>query len=150
MNTNVAIGAAPPPQRELRSPPPPQELQLPLQELQQQLPVGESDAPLPLPTPAVLKWTQQELTAIGHFLPMCGRGDPQNASDWKACGCGQCCEPSEMFDPRGVDTDSWVSALAAFGAKTAVFVLQHSCGFSQWPTKAAVPEANFVYNYSVA
>jgi len=42
-----------------------------------------------------------------------------------------------------------VSALAAYGAKTAVFVVQHGCGFAQWQTRAAIPEIGFVYNYSV-
>ena len=111
------------------------------------------NAPLPIPTPAVLNWTLQELTAIGHYLPLCGQGDPSNSSSWKAKGCGNCpgcaCLPASSFNPHAIDTDSWVSALASYGAKTAVYVVQHGCGFAQWQTRAAIPEANFTYEYSV-
>ena len=128
----VCVAAAPPP------PPPPE-------------PPGWSK--IPIPSPAQLAWSQHEITAIGHFLPLCGRGDMQNASSWTSRGCGPPfstdCMAAEEFNPQGVDTDGWVKAVAAMGAKVAVFVVRHGCGFDLWPTKAALPNG-FTYDYSIA
>eukprot|EP01045_Picozoa_sp_COSAG04_P013471 COSAG04_NODE_957_length_9173_cov_27.835133_2_plen_454_part_00 len=108
---------------------------------------------IPIPTPAQLAWSRHEITAIGHFLPLCGHGDMQNASSWASRGCGAPfaadCLPAADFDPKGVDTDGWVKAVAAMGAKVAVFVVRHGCGFDLWPTNASLP-SGFKYDYSIA
>jgi alpha-L-fucosidase len=108
---------------------------------------------IPLPTPAQLAWSRHEITAIGHFLPLCGHGDMQNNASWTSRGCGapfaaDCMAPKE-FNPKGIDTDGWVKAVASMGAKVAVFVVRHGCGFDLWPTKAKLP-SGFKYEYSIA
>lgn len=128
----VCVQAAPPP------PPPPK-------------PPGW--AAIPLPSAAQLAWSRHEITAIGHFLPLCGVGDMQNASSWHSAGCGapwhKNCLPAVEFDPKAVDTDGWVQAVKSMGAKVAVFVVRHGCGFDLWPTKAKLPNG-FAYDYSIA
>lgn len=78
-------------------------------------------AAIPLPSKAQLEWSRHEITAIGHYLPLCGRGDMQNASSWQSRGCSpmfsQHCLPAAEFNPKAVDTDGWVQAVAAMGAK---------------------------------
>ena len=59
------------------------------------------------------------------------------------------CLPSEEFNPHDVDTDGWVEAVAAMGAKVAVFVVCHGCGFDLFPTNASLPASGFTYNYSI-
>ena len=78
-------------------------------------------AAIPLPSRAQLAWSRHEVTAIGHYLPLCGHGDMQNASAWQSRGCSapfaQDCLPAKEFNPKAVDTDGWVQAVAAMGAK---------------------------------
>lgn len=40
-----------------------------------------------------------------------------------------------VFDPDGLDTDQWLEAAVAAGAKYAVLVAKHCSGFCLWPTK---------------
>ena len=58
------------------------------------------------------------------------------------------CLPAEEFDPHDVDTDGWVEAVAAMGAKIAVFVVRHGCGFDLFPTNASL-SSGIEYNYSI-
>lgn len=44
--------------------------------------------------------------------------------------------PVSEFDPKELDTDQWVGAAKALGAKYAVLVAKHCTGFSLWPTQA--------------
>ena len=110
-------------------------------------------AAIPLPSPAQLAWSRHEITAIGHFLPLCGAGDMQNASSWQSRGCSapfsQDCLPAAEFSPHAVDTDGWVQAVAAMGAKVAVLVVRHGCGFDLFPTVAKL-SSGFKYEYSIA
>jgi hypothetical protein len=41
---------------------------------------------IPLPSPAQLAWSRHEITAIGHFLPLCGHGDMQkpDGAGWES------------------------------------------------------------------
>ena len=44
--------------------------------------------------------------------------------------------PASEFDPKDLDTDQWLAAAKALGAKYAVLVAKHCTGFSLWPTQA--------------
>ncbi len=44
--------------------------------------------------------------------------------------------PPDVFNPTKLDTDQWLSAAKALGAKYAVLVAKHCTGFSLWPTSA--------------
>ena len=47
--------------------------------------------------------------------------------------------------PVEVDTDQWCKAIASFGGRYATIVAKHVCGFTIWPTKAALPHKNFSF-----
>lgn len=96
---------------------------------------------------------QDEIGAIGHF----------NMGTFQACGIGgQLLEGSQLVDPimplppastfapTDVDVDTWLTALTSFGAKRAVLVVSHGCGFNTFPTRTRFPEFSFEYNYTVA
>lgn len=86
----------------------------------------------PIPTKQQEEWSNCELGVIIHHcletynpdLPM---------SKWK-CSPDQL--PASIFTPKNEDTDQWLKAASAMGAKYAVFVANHVTGFSMWPTKA--------------
>ena len=87
-----------------------------------------------IPTDVQLRWADYEVGAIGHFLPISNQHG---------------CRDATAFDPHNLDTDSWVRAIAQFGAKYAVFVVRHTCGFCLWPTNATVAETGFAYEHSI-
>lgn len=87
-----------------------------------------------IPTDVQLRWADYEVGAIGHFLPISNQHG---------------CRDATAFDPHNLDTDAWVRAIAKFGAKYAVFVVRHACGFCLWPTNATVAETGFAYEHSI-
>lgn len=62
---------------------------------------------------------------------------------------GSCAKDPSVFNPTQLDTDQWAQAMADFGAKEAVLVAKHGCGFMLWPSRATMPDGTR-YNYSVA
>lgn len=97
------------------------------------------------PTKSQLTWMQDEVAAIGHF----------NMGTFEACGIGIegngiAVPPPSTFAPTNVDVEGWLQALKSFGAKHAVLVVSHGCGFNTFPSRTAFPEFDFVYNYTVA
>ena len=75
-------------------------------------------AALPLPTPAHLKWADMELGMFYHFdIPIFGGG---RAPDPK------------RYNPAKLDTDQWMEAAKAYGAKYVVLTAKHGAGFMQW------------------
>ncbi len=44
--------------------------------------------------------------------------------------------PLDLFNPSKLDTDEWIRAARAMGARYAILVAKHTSGFSLWPTKA--------------
>ena len=94
---------------------------------------------LPAPAPAIptaeqLRWQDMEIGALIHFNMATTGGCSKNAS---------------AFNPTKLDTDQWVEAFEAFGAREAVLVAKHGCGFVTWPSNATMPDGSR-YNYSVA
>ncbi len=43
---------------------------------------------------------------------------------------------ASTYNPTDLDTDQWLEAASKIGAKYAVLVAKHCCGFSLWPTEA--------------
>ncbi len=75
-------------------------------------------AALPLPTPAHLKWADMELGMFYHYdIPIFGGG---RAPDPK------------RYNPAKLDTDQWMEAAKAYGAKYVVLTAKHGAGFMQW------------------
>lgn len=71
--------------------------------------------------------------------------------------CGRCCRQAstrncsdpDAFAPTKLDTDQWVESFEAFGAREAVLVAKHACGFCTWPSNATLPDGSR-YPYSTA
>jgi alpha-L-fucosidase len=77
---------------------------------------------LATPTPQQAAWQDLELGLFIHFGMM-------------ICGKGGVPDPSE-YHPEKLDTDQWMEAAKAMGAKYAVFTAKHGTGFMQWPSDA--------------
>ncbi|MFT3946772.1 MAG: alpha-L-fucosidase [Agriterribacter sp.] len=82
-----------------------------------------------LPSPSHVEWANQEIGVIIHFDVVNFVPD----YDFRKWGTHP---PASVFNPSRVDTDQWIRAAKAAGAKYAVLVAKHCSGFSLWPTKA--------------
>jgi len=90
-------------------------------------------ANLPLPTPQQLEWQDAEISMFYHFdLPVFTPGGRGNGMNWKQCGH---LDPN-LFNPAKLDTDQWLEAAKALGAKHTVLVAKHCSGFALWQTDA--------------
>lgn len=84
---------------------------------------------LPTPSPSQLAWQEMELGMFFHldmftFKPgWFFRDDPDAGVP-----------PAELFNPVALDTDQWIEAAVALGAKYAVLTAKHCSGFCLWPT----------------
>lgn len=88
------------------------------------------DKKLVLPTMEQVQWADCEIGVIIHldlttFRP--GYNFRENFGNPM---------PASEFAPTCLDTDQWLAAAKALGAKYAVLVAKHCTGFSLWPTKA--------------
>ena len=92
----------------------------------------------PLPTKKQEEWANMELGVIIHHLMEVYHPDIP-PSEWKTSPERM---PAESFAPTDENTDQWLEAASAMGAKYAVLVTNHVTGFSLWPTKEN--------NYSIA
>ncbi|MGM9626241.1 MAG: alpha-L-fucosidase [Eubacteriales bacterium] len=85
----------------------------------------------PLPTQKQEEWANMELGVIIHHCMEVYHPDIP-PSEWKTSPERM---PAESFAPVDENTDQWLEAAAAMGAKYAVLVTNHVTGFSLWPTK---------------
>ncbi len=82
-------------------------------------------APLARPTPEQAAWQDLELGMFIHYdMPVFKPGWDHRQYDRRP-------EPG-IFNPRKLDTDQWMEAARALGAKYAVFVAKHGSGFMSW------------------
>lgn len=93
---------------------------------------GEAAA-LVKPTAEQAAWQDHELSMFFHFdLPVFTEGGGGNGNNWKSCGR---LDPN-LFHPVRLDTDQWMEAAKALGAKHTVFVAKHCSGFVLWQSDA--------------
>ena len=112
----------------------------------------KNQAPTPVraqPTPAQLEWL--ETSDIGFlisynmatYLPV----------EYDGCNRDPSLVPgNQLFDPPKLNTDNWAQTFVDVGAKYAVLVAKHNCGFTTWPSKVQVPlttSQTIPYNYSI-
>ena len=79
---------------------------------------AEDAAGLPLPTPTHLKWADMEQGMFFHY-------------DIPIFGGGRAPDPNR-YNPEKLDTDQWMEAAKAYGAKYVVLTAKHGAGFMQW------------------
>ncbi|MBD3275701.1 MAG: glycoside hydrolase family 29 [Candidatus Marinimicrobia bacterium] len=81
---------------------------------------------IPVPTPAQMNWQDAEVGIIYHFdLPIAARRFAPNNS------VKETLDP-DLYQPAQLDTDQWIEAAQAAGARYAVFTATHFNGFMQW------------------
>ncbi len=96
--------------------------------------------------PEQLDWQAQELGVLIHF------NMATYVENHDACPRGLVV-PTSRFNPYLLDTDNWAQTMVDFGAKYAVLVAKHNCGFLLSPTNVTFPlspSGEIVpYNYTV-
>lgn len=80
----------------------------------------------PKPTPAQLAWQSCEVGVIFHFDLPIAAGDVTDNN-----GTRQRFDPA-LYQPEELDTDAWIEAARAAGARYALFTATHFNGFLQW------------------
>lgn len=87
---------------------------------------GDKAAPtLARPTAQQVEWADCEIGMFIHFAP----------NTWQDREYDNHSTPLEKINPEKLDTDQWVSAAEAMGAKYIVFVAKHTGGFCMWQTE---------------
>ena len=80
------------------------------------------------PTATQLEWQDCELGMFYHFdIPVY-----QPGWDWRSW---KGLPTPDVYRPEALDTDQWLEAAVALGAKYAVFVAKHCSGFLQWQSE---------------
>jgi len=80
----------------------------------------------PVPTPAQLRWQDYEVGLLYHLDLTTFRDDGLDHAVGKPH-----VDPA-LFEPRALDTDQWLEAAVAAGAKYAIFTASHETGFTNW------------------
>lgn len=94
--------------------------------LASQLSVPERGS-LPKPTPAQMRWQDCEVGVIYHFdLPLAAHQFPTGPLPRK-----KTFDP-DLYQPTKLDTDQWIEAAKAAGARYAIFTATAGHGFLQW------------------
>jgi len=102
------------------------------------------------PTPAQLAWLEQsDIGFLIHYnmasyLPV----------EYDGCNRDATLVPDiNLFNPSTLNTDNWVQTFVDVGAKYAILVAKHNCGFTTWPTQVQFPlttNQTIHYNYSIS
>ncbi len=85
---------------------------------------GRGMVTLAKPTPQQATWQDCEIGMFIHFAP----------NTWTDREGDDLSLPISKFNPAKLDTDQWVTAAEAMGAKYIVFVAKHVGGFCMWRT----------------
>ncbi|HUT31990.1 MAG TPA: alpha-L-fucosidase [Planctomycetota bacterium] len=94
---------------------------------------GADDADKPrlaLPTPAQLAWQDCEIGLLYSFDLAIAAGDTSANNTSRRTW-----DPN-LYQPAKLDTDQWIEAAKACGARYAVFTATHFNGFMQWQSEA--------------
>ena len=83
------------------------------------------------PTASQIAWKDLE---YGMFLHL------EHAKESKP---GEKVPPAVEFNPEKLDTDQWMEAAKAFGARIAVFTAKHAGGVCMWPMDYGVKQSSF-------
>jgi len=96
---------------------------------------GQESTPedgLPRPRPAQLRWQEAELGVVFHYdLHTCADGRYVQSRNRVTPF-----ESTDHFSPDELDTDQWVRAAKAAGARFAILTASHETGFRLWRSDA--------------
>ena len=79
------------------------------------------------PTPQQAAWQDFEVGTFIHFAP----------NTWQDQEYDDLSTPLEKINPAKLDTDQWVAAAEAMGARYVIFVAKHVGGFCMWQTQTS-------------
>jgi len=86
---------------------------------------------LPAPTAAQKRWQDCELGAVFHFdLPV------YLDEGWQWTPAYTVALDPDLYAPEALDTDQWLEAAKALGARYAIFTATHMSGFRQWQSES--------------
>lgn len=89
--------------------------------------VKKNEVAIPHPTQSQIDWQDCEVGIIYHFdISVATRKHTSGNNSYR-----EVFNPLE-YNPRKLDTDQWIEAAKAVGAKYAVFTATHFNGFMQW------------------
>ena len=88
-------------------------------------PGEQAKVPGARPTPQQVAWQDGELGMFIHFAP----------NTYTDLEYDDLSLPLEKFNPEKLDTEQWVAAAEALGARYIVFVAKHAGGFCLWQTE---------------
>ena len=95
-------------------------------------PDARDEAKLPTPSPAQLAWQQAELGVVFHYdLHVCADGRYLQRDNRVTPFADL-----DVFAPTALDTDQWVRAAKAAGARFAILTASHETGFRLWQSDA--------------
>lgn len=85
---------------------------------------------IPVPTPAQIAWQDGEIGLLYSFelAPAAG--------DWTENNASRRVFDPNLYQPAKLNTDEWLKAAQACGAKYAIFTATHFNGFMQWQSEA--------------
>ncbi|MFK7739167.1 MAG: alpha-L-fucosidase [Planctomycetota bacterium] len=96
------------------------------------LSIGQGQEPRALPTAAQLRWQQAEFGVVFHYdLHVFGKGRYDQRRNRVTP-----IADVDRFAPTALDTDQWVRAAKAAGARFAILTASHETGFRLWQSDA--------------
>src|SRR5690606_26602116 len=87
--------------------------------------------PGPVPTKGQQTWQECEVGLIYHFDISVAAGKHTSGNN----AYKEVFDP-KTYNPKKLDTDQWIEAAVAAGAKYAIFTATHFNGFLQWQSNA--------------
>ncbi len=85
---------------------------------------------IPYPTPAQLAWQNAEMGAVFHYdLHVFGGRRYSQGNNRRVPR-----NNINIFNPKQLDTDQWIKAVADMGGKFAIITAMHETGFGLWPS----------------
>ncbi len=88
----------------------------------------------PKPSPAQVAWQEAELGVIFHYDPRIFAEKTAQSLQQTAIAAPKAF--ARKFNPENLDTDQWVAAAMAMGARFAILVVKHETGFCLWQSDA--------------
>lgn len=88
---------------------------------------AKTDVQIPVPSPAQLRWQQQEQIMFVHLSPATWQS--REYDDWSST--------PDQIHLSALDTDQWCEVAQSWGAKMIIFVAKHCGGFCWWQTETS-------------
>jgi len=87
---------------------------------------SQIESEIPVPTQAQLEWQNAELVTVFHYDLHVFDGEPYVQRENRITPISD----HNIFKPRKLDTDQWIRAAKAMGAKIAILTATHETGFA--------------------